>query len=121
MKKTPIKKPHAPKRRRSARHPNPAHTMPPGVLGDIAETVAGMALVDMVRKMGISPVQVLLTVRALAGNKRPTSSTDCPCGGECLCHTGIPLAAVPCPPGCPGISNWLDACHRCDCSQPKSK
>jgi hypothetical protein len=115
MKKPTPKKPHAPKRRRRMRHPNPAFPATPGVLNDIVETVAGMALVDMVRKMGISPTQVLLTVRALAANKRPTSSAGCICGGECLCHTGVQIAAVPCPPDCPSIGTRLDGCHRCGC------
>jgi hypothetical protein len=117
MKKPLAKKTHAPKRRRRVHHPNPTHTMPPGALNDITETMAGMALVDMVRKMGISPIQVLLTVRSLAGNKRPTSSSNCSCNGECLCHTGVQLCSVPCPPDCPSIGTRFDGCHRCDCGK----
>jgi hypothetical protein len=109
MKKPTTKKPHKPKARRRVRHPNPAFPGTPGDLGDITETMAGMALVDMMRKMGISPIRVLLTVRSLAGNKRPTSSVtssiNCVCQEECLCHTG----------DCPNVGTRLDGCHRCDC------
>lgn len=40
---------------------------------------------------------------------------DCGCGGYCPCHTGVQIAAVPCPPDCPFIGDHFDGCHRCDC------
>lgn len=40
----------------------------------------------------------------------------CVCKGECLCHTGVQLAGVPCPADCPNYGKYLDGCHRCDCT-----
>lgn len=85
------------------------------MLNDIVETMAGMALVDMARKAGISPTKILLVIRALSGNKPPSASGGCACSGECPCHTGVQLLAVPCPPDCPSAGKRFDGCHRCDC------
>lgn len=115
MSKTTPKKPHAPKRRRRVRRSIPGVWGVGNELDNILETLAGMALLDMVRKAGFRPSQILLTINMLAKNKPPTTSAKCVCGGECLCHTGVQIAAVPCPPGCPNIGTRLDGCHRCDC------
>lgn len=97
--------------------------LPPGFIlqneaENIAETIAGMALVDMLRKAGIRPTMILAGVSAaLRGvGLKPDPDSKCACKGTCACHTGIQIAAVPCPPGCPNAGTRFDGCHRCDCS-----
>ena len=120
MKKTPAKKkPPAPKRRRRVRHPNPkVPTSGPWfpAVDDMVETTVGMVLVEMIRKVGIKPTHILTALNLLTQTKE--SNTACACGGECLCHCGIQIAAVPCPPDCPNIGTRFDGCHRCDCGKP---
>jgi hypothetical protein len=48
------------------------------------------------------------------------AASDCVCKGDCLCHTGMQIAGVPCPPECPNAGKFLDGCHRCDCGEPKA-
>lgn len=126
MKKTDPKKPHAPKARRRYRHPTYKGPITNRELEDILETLAAMSyrsefLVDMAKRMGVRPSQLLLTIRDLMGGKPPASTKKCVCRGACLCHTGVQIAAVPCPPGCPNAGTRFDGCHRCDCSKKGSK
>jgi hypothetical protein len=61
-------------------------------------------------------LELLLRVPLAAfGPPLSQAGLACVCGGACLCHTGVQIAAVSCPPGCPSIGTRFDGCHRCDC------
>lgn len=130
MNKPRTKKPHAPKRRRRPTH----HRNPPKYTGrmketdlrkqleEVAEQLAGMTLVGMLRNMSIRPSSVLAALNRLAGmegTERLDAFKNCACRGECLCHSGVQIAAVPCPSDCPNAGTRFDGCHRCDCGKGK--
>lgn len=59
--------------------------------------------------------------RKILGPIKPGSTlklveVECVCGGNCLCHTGMQIAGIPCPPDCKNSGNRFDGCHRCDCA-----
>lgn len=94
MRKPKPEKPHAPKSRRRYRAGKQAIGVP-------EETIWSIAAKTLLKTIKRAPV-------AAAWAK-------CICGGQCPCHTGVQLLAVPCPPNCPNIGTRFDGCHRCDC------
>jgi hypothetical protein len=96
------------KRRRRLRR-NPAAQMDPDVL---LSALTGEMPPEMHLLLGIAHLASL----------RKSKQTDCACKGECLCHTGMQILGVPCPPDCKNFGNHFDGCHRCDAAcQPPEK
>lgn len=90
-----------------------------GHLDEITEQLAGMTLIQMLRGAGIRPTAILAAINRVAGvegAERKKAYQSCACHGECLCHSGVQIAAVPCPPDCPNAGTRFDGCHRCDCA-----
>lgn len=110
MKKTQrdARKPAEKKRKQRRGHrKNPAHgqALPPRVKENAMVTFL------------MGGLRGLISAGYVDMSKATLAKVDCVCEGECLCHTGLQIAGVPCPPDCPNHGKVLDGCHRCDCAQ----